>query len=145
MNRNFGLNRPIKSYQPYQYERQALSDNLELYSRNEGYTKGNMFRGTYIPYKNYQPQTLSSTNEQEALFLKMSESDFAAHDLNLYLDLHPQDGNALNLFNQYRMDTNRYMMEYENKFGPINISSDTLTQSPFMWEAKVFPWNEGGR
>ena len=74
----------------------------------------------------------------------MAEAEFAAHDLNLYLDLHPQDGNILDLFNQYRRQGNQLMMEYEKKYGPLTTSSDTLNTSPFMWEAQAFPWSTGG-
>ena len=122
----------------------TFGDNPTLFSSMEGFTKGNMFANTYTPYKNYQPQTLTAANEQERLFLQMAEAEFAAHDLNLYLDLHPQDGNILDLFNQYRRQGNQLMMEYEKKYGPLTTSSDTLNTSPFMWEAQAFPWSTGG-
>ena len=70
--------------------------------------------------------------------------EFAAHDLNLYLDLHPQDGNMLEVFNQYRKEANSLLEEYESKYGPINTSSNTLDNSPFSWAIDSFPWNEGG-
>ena len=74
----------------------------------------------------------------------MSEAEFAAHDLNLYLDLYPNDGNALDLFNKYRKEANKLMMEYEEKYGPILISSDSLNTSPFLWQTLIFPWNMEG-
>ena len=122
----------------------AFDEKPDLYSSSEGYTRGNMFKNKYIPYKNYQPQILRATNEKEQMFLNMSAASFAAHDLNLYLDLHPQDGNALNMFNQYREQANKFLMDYERSYRPVTISSDTLTESPFMWEVQPFPWNEGG-
>lgn len=122
----------------------VLGDNPSLTAPKDGFTKGNMFKNLYNPYKNYHPQTLKAMNDQEALYLRLAEIEFAAHDLNLYLDLHPQDGNMLDLFNQYRMEGNQLMMEYERKYGPINIVSDSLNQSPFLWQTQAFPWNEGG-
>ncbi len=123
----------------------VMNQNPSLYLPSEGFMRGNMFADTYTPYKNYQPQVLKANNEQEALFLKLAEADFAAHDLNLYLDLHPQDGNAIDLFNDYRSQSNQLRMEYEQKYGPITITSNSLAQSPWLWENMNFPWNEGGR
>lgn len=118
--------------------------NPTLFSPQDGFFRGNMFRNLYNEYKNYTPQVLRANNPQDALFLKMAEADFAAHDLNLYLDLYPQDGNMLELFNQYRRLSNELTMEYESKYGPILISSDSLNTSPFLWQTQNFPWNEGG-
>ena len=103
-----------------------------------------MFKDSYIPYKNYTPQVLTPTSEQDDLFLRLSEQEFAAHDLNLYLDLNPQDGNMLETFNQYRKEANNLLNEYEARYGVINISSEALKDSPFKWEMENFPWNEGG-
>ena len=125
------------------YLRQVSDDN-NLYSSSEGFTLGNMFKDSYIPYKNYTPQVLTPTSEQDDLFLRLSEQEFAAHDLNLYLDLNPQDGNMLEIFNQYRKEANNLLNEYEARYGVINISSEALKDSPFKWEMENFPWNEGG-
>ena len=125
------------------YYRQ-ISDDNDLFSSSEGFMMGNMFKNTYVPYKAYRPASLSATDEQSDLFLRLSEAEFAAHDLNLYLDLHPQDGNMLEVFNQYRKEANALLEEYESKYVPINTSSNVLEDSPFRWTIDNFPWNEGG-
>ena len=137
--------RPNFNYQrnSSNYLRQVSDDN-NLYSSSEGFTLGNMFKDSYIPYKNYTPQILTATSEQDDLFLRLSEQEFAAHDLNLYLDLNPQDGNMLEIFNQYRKEANNLLNEYEARYGVINISSEALKDSHFKWEMENFPWNEGG-
>ncbi len=116
----------------------------ELGTPKDAFTLGNLFINTYIPYKNYQPQKLVAKNEQEALFLKLAEVAFAAHELNLYLDLHPEDKSALQLFNQYRTQTNELKTQYQNQYGPLMISANVLLNSPFLWEQLTFPW-EGGK
>ena len=86
-------------YRPnFNYFRQVSDDN-ELYSSNEGYTLGNMFKDIYQPYKNYAPQVLTPTSEQDDLFLRLSEKEFAAHDLNLYLDMYPDNAQAVEDYN----------------------------------------------
>ena len=119
-------------------------NNPTLFSDQEGFMKGNMFQNLYSPYKNYQPAQLTPRNEQEEMFLRMVEAEFAMHDLNLYLDLYPQDGNALNLFNQYRKKSNELRNAYEDKYGPILINSNSLDTSPFLWQTQIFPWNMEG-
>lgn len=113
-----------------------------LYTPQEGYDKGNLFADLYQPYKNYQPPTLKSRTEKGNLFLELSRYAFAAHELNLYLDLHPEDTTMLALFNDYRVRANNLMMEYEKKYGPLTVSSDDLSSS-FLWEKEPWPW-EGG-
>ena len=41
--------------------------------------------------KNYKPEVLKPTNDQERLLYNIQTICFAAHDLNLYLDLNPND------------------------------------------------------
>lgn len=113
-----------------------------LYSPEEGYNKGNLFQNLYDPYKNYQPVKLQAKNDKEALFLELSKYSFAAHELNLYLDVHPDDDTMLTLFNDYRMRSNQLMMEYEKKYGPLTVSSDDM-ESSFLWVKNQWPW-EGG-
>ena len=139
MNRDFNYN-----YNCYPNNMDRDMNNPKFFTEIEGYLRGNMFRNLYSQYKNYEPAILRPTNEQEEMFLRMSEKEFAAHDLNLYLDLYPNDGNALDLFNKYRKEANKLMMEYEEKYGPILISSDSLNTSPFLWQTLIFPWNMEG-
>lgn len=117
------------------------NNNSSLYTPIEGYNKGNLFADLYEGYKNYKPVSLVAGNEQQKLFLELSRMAFAAHELNLYLDLNPDDETMLSLFNDYKKRANNLMMEYENKYGPLTISSDNL--SSFLWEKQDWPW-EGG-
>ena len=119
-----------------------MNNNSSLYTPEEGYNRGNLFADLYEGYKNYKPIKLVAKNEQGKLFLELSRMAFAAHELNLYLDLNPEDETMLSLFNDYRMRTNQLMMEYEKKYGPLTISSDSLSSS-FTWVKNSWPW-EGG-
>ena len=119
-----------------------MNKSMNLSTPEEGYKRGNIFADTYIPYKNYEPVSLKPTNEQSALYLEMSKYAFAAHEANLYLDLHPEDSSMLSLFNDYRERTNKLMMEYEKKYGPLTVSSDEMTNE-FSWVSKEWPWAGG--
>ena len=111
-----------------------------LTTPEEGYNRGNLFANLYDQYKNYRPVTLKANNEQEKLFFDLSRMSFAAHEINLYLDLNPDDASMIQLFNDYRQRADQLIREYERKYGPLNISSDSLDQTPFMWEKSPWPW-----
>ena len=113
-----------------------------LFPPEEGYNKGNLFASLYDQYKNYRPAILKASNERERLLLDLSRMAFAAHELNLYLDLNPTDISMLTLFNDYRMRTNELMKEYESKYGPLTVSSDNVGQNNFMWVKDTWPWEE---
>ena len=61
------------------------SKNNLFFNANEAFIKGNINKDSYDQYKNYLPVEPSVTNEQEATLLFIQKSDFATHDLSLYL------------------------------------------------------------
>ena len=111
--------------------------NTSLYNPLDGYNKGNLFPNLYSQYKNYKPD-----NEREQILLDLSKVAFAAHELNLYLDLNPNDESMLTLFNDYRKEANALMRQYEAKYGPLNIKSDSLEKGPFAWVNNMWPWED---
>lgn len=111
-----------------------------LFTPSIGYDNGNLFSSLYSQYKNYKPATLTANSERDKMLLELSRMSFAAHELNLYLDLHPDDESMLTLFNDYRERANTLINQYEEKYGPLNISSDSLNQTPFAWEKDTWPW-----
>ena len=116
--------------------------NNNLVSPSVGYDRGNMFGDLYEQYKNYKIDNLKGNNEQERLYLELSRMHFAAHEINLYLDLNPNDVSMIKLFNDYRNSYVELLREYESKFGPINTMSDSLEKTPFMWEKSPWPWED---
>ena len=117
-----------------------ISNDLDLYEPLEGYARGNMFKNLYDPYKNYRPQRIKINSEKEELLASIGEYSFAAHEMNLYLDVYPNNQNALNLFNKYRNQANELIAKYERKYGPLNVSSSENSKIPFAWEASSWPW-----
>lgn len=110
-----------------------------LYNPTEAYNRGNLFSNLYDSYKNYQPTELNASNEQDALYLEYARMAFAAHELNLYLDLNPDDTTMLALFNDYRSKANELMTKYEQEYGPLTVASDN-SASTFLWEKQPWPW-----
>ena len=78
-----------------------LEKKNNLLEPKEGLILGNMFFDMYEPYKNYKPRELVATTEKEKLMLKIRELSHAVADLNLYLDLCPDDRDVYELFKKY--------------------------------------------
>ena len=119
-------------------------NNTALVEPYIGFTRGNMFNNLYYEYKNYKPQELNPTNEKEYTKLLLQMYGFAAHDLGLYLDINPNDVNAIRERNEYIKMYNETLIKYENNYGPITQNSKMLEVIPWAWDSKKWPW-EGTR
>lgn len=109
-----------------------------------GFTRGNMFDNLYYEYKNYRPQELNPTNDKEYAMLLMQMYGFAAHDLGLYLDVNPNDTNAIRQRAEYIRMYNEALAQYESNYDPITQNSVMLESTPWAWDSKKWPW-EGTR
>lgn len=114
-------------------------NNLNLFNPYEGYLKGNAFKDEYKPYKDYKVAKLNINSEKEELLANIGENSFMMHDINLYLDVHPDDNEALNKFTNYRNKVNELITKYERKYGPLGVKG-TNGSAPFAWENTSWPW-----
>ena len=113
---------------------------VNTYNPYEGFIRGNMFKNLYDSYKQDRPYQIQPMNEQAEMLTNIDSLGFAMIDLNLYLDIFPDDRSALELFNQYRNQKNELLKQYEAKFGPIVLSSDALNTYPWAWDNRPWPW-----
>ncbi|HHW69434.1 MAG TPA: spore coat protein CotJB [Tenericutes bacterium] len=114
---------------------------MALFSVNEGFEKGNMFKNLYEQYKNYKPKDLKPKNEKEETLLAIDELAFAMHEINLYLNVYPDDMMMINKYNQLQREYNQILKYYESKFGPIQTNNEHMTKSPFAWTEDTWPWD----
>lgn len=112
--------------------------NTSLYSLDEGFLKGNMFKNLYDPYKNYEVKKLIPKSEKELLEYNIYKLCFAINDLNLYLDINPQDKEMYDLFKKYIEEYKKDLHEYETKFQVINLDDDVLGK--YTWINNPWPW-----
>lgn len=134
---------PKTNIEAYKNNDNNLSYNSKFLNPDEGFLKGNLERGTYQPYKNMTYIKPNITNEREAMLYKLQQMAFAAHDINLYLDTHPNDTSIINLYNRYNTESKRLTNEYERKYGPIDLSNDEeLGITTWSWINEPWPWNK---
>lgn len=74
------------------------------------------------------------------LLKKITEVEFAAVDLNLYLDNHPEDSIALERFNEISRDAAKLRKAYEMSFGPLLNFGYSQSNSPWAWTDDAWPW-----
>ena len=111
-----------------------------IISPYDGFTKGNMFKNLYNPYKNIPPYEIKPMNKQAEMLTQLDSLGFALIDLNLYLDIYANDNETINLFNKYRTQKNELLKIYESQYGPIELSSDALNTYSWAWDNKPWPW-----
>ena len=121
----------LNGYMPY-------TNNLALFNPYEGFLKGNAFKDQYIPYKDYKVAKINFNSEKDEMLFNISEYSFMMHEMNLYLDVNPNNREALNKFNEYRNKTNELIMQYERKYGPLMVLNSDDDKS-FNWINK-WPW-----
>ena len=78
-------------------------------------------------------------DKKQALW-QMTAEQFAAFDTQLYLDTHPNDRLALQMFNNYQKNYMEYKKEYETLYGPV-IANNT-TNGSWDWVKNPWPWEK---
>ena len=117
-----------------------INQQNNIVSPYEGFIRGNMFKNLYDPYKVNTPFEIRPLNQQAEMLTQINALGFALIDLNLYLDVYPNDNETINLFNKYRLQKKELLNNYENQYGPIELSSDALNTYPWSWDNKPWPW-----
>jgi len=118
-------------------------NNLNLYSSKEGFLRGNMFRNMYMPYKKLTFINISPKSDREAKLYNVMQYAFAINDLNLYLDVHPEDNKALNLLKEFIKEEKNVKEEYERIYGSLEVCD--VKGNDFDWINGPWSWeNENG-
>ncbi len=134
---------PVDSKKGYDFAIDIMTgdfDRPKLYEPTEALEKGNLFPNLYVPYKNYMPGKLHVNSERGKKLVEIQKLDFAVADLNLYLDLNPDDLYAYKMFKIYVMECKKKKDEFTKIYGPLAL--DELTDE-YEWSKGVWPWEEG--
>ena len=77
--------------------------------------------------------------DREQMLRQMTAEQFAAYDMQLYLDTHPNDLIALEMFQNYHKNLAEFRKEYESMYGPIS-SYNAVNNDKWMWVNNPWPW-----
>lgn len=82
------------------------------------------------------------SNSDNNLLRAIQMYDFYLYDLNLFLDTHPNDKNALAKFNEIKGKRDKAYKLYVEKYGPITAAQNNSDEH-FDWINDPWPWERG--
>ena len=116
-------------YVPFQLE------NPPKYDARHSIIRGTLYPGLDLPFmgmvnKNDLPITAKTDLQVLA---------FAIQELSLYLDTHRDDREALELYHSYQEMYHKCMMEYTDKYSPLNHRTPAGGEN-YRWLDDPWPW-----
>ena len=119
-------------------------NNNDLTTPKVALDRGNLFNDLYDPYRNYKYRELKANNKKEEMLLDILRHNFVLTEINLYLDVNPNNSKMINLFNMYLSNKKRIVDEYEKNFGPLTLDGLNVTDNNWNWNNSPWPW-EGSK
>ena len=116
--------------------------NPNILPAKEGFLRGNMFKKEYMPYKNLTYIDIKPRSDREAKLFNVMQYAFAINDMNLYLDLHPDDREAMALFEEFVREEKEAKKDYMESYGPLTVTK--AKGSKFTWIDNPWPWEDLG-
>ena len=115
-------------------EWEAKGYRLPAYDREEALHRGTLFPGLDLPFMNMVNTSSPDTPLKEVMALC-----FASHELQLYLDTHPEDREAFDTLREMLALTAEAKRRYTAKYGPLSPADLENSQS-FDWLDNPWPW-----
>lgn len=115
-----------------------IKQNNNLYSLDEILNTGTLFKNIYKPYKK-TPNIIPESNEEKIMF-KIQQLEIALMDLNLYLDIYPNDSSFVNLYNKYNNELENLKKDFESKYYSLSTNNSSKN-SIWKWVNKKWPWD----
>lgn len=111
----------------------------KMYGQGEGLSNGTLFPGLNLPFfKMVRPKgELANTAQNELMAL-----GFAIGELGLYLDTHPDDRDALELYTYYANLNLEATARYAQQYGPV-FQTQVTNETGFTWINSPWPWELG--
>ena len=117
-----------------------MAMNNDLADPKVALDRGNLFNNLYDPYRNYKYRPLKASNRKEELLLNILKHNFALTELGLYLDIKPNDGNMIQLYNRYLDGKKSLVDDYERNFGPLTLDGLNVGLNNWNWDNSPWPW-----
>ncbi len=116
-------------------------ENPPVYGTNEALTRGTLFPGLDLPFKNMvnQSNPYAGTPLGELMALK-----FVIKELQLYLDTHPNDQEAFKALKDTIALEREGSRRYVKLYGPLTIQ-DVEVSDCYNWLCDPWPWEYAER
>ena len=105
------------------------------YESEKALARGTLFPGLDLPLKNIVNTAAANVPEAELMAL-----DFAAHDLSLYLDTHPDDREAFSVYKELLKLAEEGRNRYAKLCGAVDKCS-LADSGSYTWVKGPWPWD----
>lgn len=85
-------------------------------------------------------QPIPCDQQYYELLGRLQELDFVLLELNLYLDTHPNDLQAIEQFNQLTRDRMQVAHHFQLLYGPLQNFGHAYSKYPWEWSKAPWPW-----
>lgn len=116
-----------------------VTNQMNLFQPQEAFMLGNLFKDLYMSYNGFSNYCLQPMNQRQKALLEVQINGFIAHEINLYLDMHPNDQKMIQMYHEYTQRAVKATEAFERQFGPLTVSSSS-TECPFQWIQGPWPW-----
>lgn len=79
-------------------------------------------------------------NAKRDLILEITKLSFACLDMNLYLDTHTDDTNAINMYINLSNKLRQSINSYEKRYGALTNFGTSASKQPSSWTDEPWPW-----
>ena len=115
-------------------------NNPTRFNRTEALKTATLSPGRDLPFK---AAIQARTQLPNTALVELMALDFAVKELNLYLDTHPQDQEALSLYASYIKLAQEGHEKYISQYGPLTSENLVLSEG-YTWLNDPWPWELGG-
>lgn len=126
-------------FNPYMMSGNTQEKAPKLFDPQEAIMLGNLFKDLYMTYKGFSNYCLQPQSRKQQALLEVQMFGFVAHEMNLYLDMYPNNQRMAQLYSEYAQKAKEAQKAYEKEFGPLSVS-DTSNKTPFAWVQGPWPW-----
>lgn len=118
------------------------NNNQNPFCMEEAFMLGNFFSSLYVPYCGFTNFPVCPQNPRQACLAQVMMLEFNLHELNLYLDTHPHDQQALNRFHEIHRLVHEARTAFEKQYGPLTVLQLHQEKVPWAWLQGPWPWEK---
>lgn len=126
-------------FQPFSTSQNRQNSNPKLFEPQEAFMLGNLFKELYMTYNGFSNYCIQPMSQREQALLEVQIYDFVAHEINLFLDTHPDNKRMIELYQKYAKKAKEATQIFENQYGPLTVQNSSH-KIPFEWVQGPWPW-----
>ena len=116
----------------------SQEESTPQYNAREALTRGTLFPGLDLPWKN----VVNQIGAPDTPLGELMALGFVLQELGLYLDTHCDDAEALEMFTRYAALYKEGKARYVAECGPL--MQDQVTKEGYTWVKDPWPWEYMG-